>query len=135
MNFRTIAQMNDHIVAGLVKVPRDVDLVVGVPRSGMLPATILALNLNVALTDVNGLLEGKLLEAGIHRKNFQRITRVADAMKILIIDDSYFTGNQMAAVRARVAGLNFGGRILYATVYATPETCDQVDLYFDLCPM
>lgn len=135
MNFRTISQMNDHIVAGLGKVPRDVDLIVGIPRSGMLPATILALSLNVALTDLNGFLNGRLLEAGISRKGFQRISQLEDAKKILVVDDSCFSGSQMAVVRKQVTNANFGGQVLYAAVYTTEESCNLVDLYFDVCPM
>ena len=64
MNFRTIAQMNECIVSSLGQVPRDIDLIVGVPRSGILPATILALYLNVALTDVRRVAGGTNLEPG-----------------------------------------------------------------------
>jgi adenine/guanine phosphoribosyltransferase-like PRPP-binding protein len=51
MHFRSISDLNNCIVASLIKVPRDVDLVVGVPRSGRLPATILALYLTTSPTD------------------------------------------------------------------------------------
>ncbi|RUU06821.1 phosphoribosyltransferase, partial [Mesorhizobium sp. M7A.T.Ca.TU.009.01.3.2] len=36
MHYRSISDMNDAIVRGLHRLPRDIDLVVGVPRSGVL---------------------------------------------------------------------------------------------------
>jgi len=135
MNFRTIAQMNDHIVAGLGKVPRDVDLIVGIPRSGMLSATMLALHLNTALTDVDGLLADKLMQAGISREKSQRIRYISAARKILVIDDSCFSGNQLRIVRERIKASGIQTHVIYAAIYVAPEVKDCVDLYFDICPM
>jgi uncharacterized HAD superfamily protein/adenine/guanine phosphoribosyltransferase-like PRPP-binding protein len=135
MNFRTIGQMNDAIVAGLVKVPHDIDLVVGVPRSGMLPAAIVALYLNVALTDVDGLLEGRLLQAGLSRKTQQRINEVKSARKILVMDDSCLSGKQLNVVREQICNAKLKAEIIYCVVYATSDSGQYVDLYFELCPM
>ena len=38
MHYRSISDMNDAIVRNLHRLPRDIDLVVGVPRSGILAA-------------------------------------------------------------------------------------------------
>ena len=46
MNYRNIADLNNTILQRLHIIPRDFDLIVGVPRSGMLPANLLALYLN-----------------------------------------------------------------------------------------
>ena len=47
MNYRSIADLNHTILKQLHMLPRDFDLVVGVPRSGMLPANLIALYLNL----------------------------------------------------------------------------------------
>ena len=46
MNYRSFADMNNDLVRNLARFPHDVDLIVGIPRSGMLPANLLALYLN-----------------------------------------------------------------------------------------
>ncbi len=53
MNYRTIADLSNLIRTNLYKIPHDIDVVVGVPRSGMLPATMIALYLNKRLSDIN----------------------------------------------------------------------------------
>ena len=45
MNYRSISDLNNIILQRLSILPRDFDLIVGVPRSGMLPANLLALYL------------------------------------------------------------------------------------------
>ncbi len=60
MNYKTIKDLNETIIKSLPLIPRDVDLIVGTPRSGLMTATLLALYLNLPLTDVEGLIEEKI---------------------------------------------------------------------------
>lgn len=50
MNYRSISDLNQIILKRLYIIPRDIDLVVGIPRSGMFPANLLALYLNRPVT-------------------------------------------------------------------------------------
>ena len=52
MQYRTIRDLSDLIRRNLWKIPHDIDLVVGVPRSGMLPASMIALYLNTKFTSI-----------------------------------------------------------------------------------
>ena len=52
MHYRSISDMNDAIVRNLHRLPRDIDLVVGVPRSGILAATLLSLTANIPMADL-----------------------------------------------------------------------------------
>lgn len=134
MNVRTVSQMNDHIARGLSKVPHDIELVVGVPRSGMLPATILSLHLDKALTDVDGLLAGRIMRPGNSERKPHHIKHVLEARKILVIDDSCSSGSQLRAVRSTIARSGIEAEMLYAAVYVAPRARKKVDLYFDICP-
>src|SRR4028119_1067470 len=62
-----------HAVA--VALPHDVDLVVGIPRSGLLAASMLALHLTVRLTDVAGLPRGRRARAPARRRPRRRHPR------------------------------------------------------------
>jgi len=55
MNYRNISDLNKIILKKLSIIPRDIDLIVGVPRSGMMPANLLALYLNKPYTDLHSL--------------------------------------------------------------------------------
>lgn len=135
MHFRTIADLNDRLIAGLPKLPRDIDLVVGIPRSGMLPATLLGLYLNIAITDVDGLLGNRIWNVGKARDKSHCIRQARDARKILVIDDSSNSGNQLKATRDRILKGNLAADLLYGAVYATQQSCHQLDFYFDICPI
>ena len=69
MNYRSINDLNKTIIDNLYLLPRDIDLIVGVPRSGLLAANLLALYLNLPMTDVKGLLEGRTISSG---KRYQK---------------------------------------------------------------
>lgn len=56
MNFRTINDLNNLISKNLDKIPKDIDLIVGVPRSGLFVANLIALYLNLPLTDFDSFL-------------------------------------------------------------------------------
>ena len=45
IEYRSIADMNNIIVKNLQKLPHDIDLVVGIPRSGLLPANLKETNI------------------------------------------------------------------------------------------
>jgi len=53
MYYRSINDLNNIILQRLHILPKDFDLIVGVPRSGMLPANLLALYLNKPYTDLH----------------------------------------------------------------------------------
>ena len=69
MNYRSIAQLSDQLVAWSRELPPDLDLVVGLPRSGLLAANILALYRNLPVADLDGFLAGRTLGAGTTRAN------------------------------------------------------------------
>jgi uncharacterized HAD superfamily protein len=131
VNFRSIQDLNDAIVRGLPRIPRDVDLVVGIPRSGLLAAGILALHLNVPLTDLQGLLEGRTIRSGA--RSCRRNTGVGKgrAKHALVIDDSVLGGSTMQAARKQVAEAGLVSRVTYAAVYVAPAARSDVDVFLE----
>ena len=70
MNFRTFGDLNRTIFSHIHTLPKDIDVVAGIPRSGLLAANIIALYLNLPLTDIDSLSEGRLYAAcNTHRKS------------------------------------------------------------------
>ena len=134
MNFRSIANLNQVIVGALPKIPRDIDLVVGIPRSGLLAANMLALHLNLPLTDMRGLIQGRLLQSG-RRMGDTRADFFDTIRKVLIVDDSVNSGTAMRRARKELelAGLEY--ELVYSACYVTAESRDLVDLWFEIVPV
>lgn len=129
MQFRSLADLNRTVVANLHLIPDDIDLVVGVPRSGMLPATLIALALNVQLTDMDGFLQGRAMGAGGTRRR-EALTRGFESLRhALVVDDSILTGASMVEARERLSGAAGGKRLTFCAVYGAsvePEPADVV---------
>jgi len=133
MNFRTVDDMNITICKNIGKVPRDIDLVVGIPRSGMLPASLLALYLNQPITDLNTFNEGKIYQTGTTRKQSKWIEAVSDAKHVLVVDDSISTGEAIKSAKQSVLALNLRCKVTYCAVYVVPTAIFNVDFYFEIC--
>ena len=130
MNLRTIADMNATILGGLHLIPDDVEAVAGVPRSGLLAATMVALHLNLPLTDIDGLCEARVFSTGKRPLRFGDAERVLEQPRhVLVVDDCVSLGTELARVRHRLDGL--GHTLTFLTVYAFPEGVNRADLTFE----
>ncbi len=135
MNVRTIADMNDTILRNLSSIPRSIDLVAGVPRSGLLAATLISLHLNLPLTDIQGLCEGRRFETG------KRPLRVnasgsphAEEPHVLVVDDCISKGAELTKVKKRLADAGVSGRLTYLAVYAFPDRPEVADIVLEVVP-
>lgn len=131
MNYRTISELNQLISRHLDIIPLSVDLIVGVPRSGLLVANLIALKLNLPLTDVSGLCEGRLLQAGQRGRKF----RFKDVRHALVVDDSVCSGFSINEARKQIKDVNVLIRVNYAAVYAAPSAQRHVDVFWEVCPL
>jgi orotate phosphoribosyltransferase len=137
VQYRTVAQLDDAVVSWLATLPRDIDIVAGVPRSGLLVANLLALHLNVPMTDVQGLVDGRVIQSGARFKGEDPHRFLWKPRHVLIVDDSVCSGSAMAKVKAQLASAGLPHRFTYAAVYMAPEARldDHVDLYREVVDM
>jgi orotate phosphoribosyltransferase len=133
MNYRTVNDLNRCIVANLHQLPRDIDLVVGIPRSGVLAASLIALHLNLPMVDLDGFIDGRIWSGG-ERQNLHCSGKGAKATKALVVDDTVHRGNEIAKVKKRANAAGLGGRVAYACVYVAPQSKDKVDYWFEIVP-
>lgn len=133
MYLRTIADMNSTILGHLSEVPPDVELVAGVPRSGLLAATMVALHLNLPLTDVEGLVEGRLLSAGKRPlRHGPTDGLLEESRHVLVVDDCVSQGTELARTRRLLAELPH--RFTFLAIYAFPGGAKRADLTFEIVP-
>jgi orotate phosphoribosyltransferase len=134
MHYRSIAQLSDQVCAWSRRLPQDFDLVVGIPRSGMLVANLLALYWNIPFTDLDGFLEGRLLGGG-RRYAQKEEKRVGNISRVLVVDDSVYAGQSIGRAKERIATATLSYEIAYGAVYVNPIHHDIVDYYCELLPL
>jgi hypoxanthine phosphoribosyltransferase len=127
MNYRNIKDLNDIILQKLSIIPRDFDLIVGVPRSGMLPANLLSLYLNRPYTDIDSFLNGHIYKAGARSQFFDS----GEHKKVLVVEDSIASGSAMTEVKEILNHLADKFTIKYCAVYVVPGKEKMVDYYFE----
>jgi uncharacterized HAD superfamily protein/hypoxanthine phosphoribosyltransferase len=135
MNYRSVADLNDAILNNLHKLPSEVDVVVGIPRSGLIAANLLCLALNVPMADVEGFLAGRLLTTGIKRRTRAPQSDPAGTRTVVVIDDSVHSGDSMRRVRARFAGFPGDTRFVFCAVFGVNNSHDSVDVVLEQVPM
>ncbi len=129
MNFKSINDLTIDIYEKLDKIPKDIDLIVGVPRSGMLVASIIALYLNLPLSDINSLANNRIYSLGDTKKNKNWIEKIDDAKKILIVEDSIYTGNSIQKTRTLFFNTSINEKLIYYAAYVTNTSKSFVDIY------
>jgi uncharacterized HAD superfamily protein/hypoxanthine phosphoribosyltransferase len=131
MHYRTVADLSDAIGRNLHRLPRDIDLVVGIPRSGLMPANMLALDLNVPLTDLDGYLDGRVLACGHTRRPDAIKTEVQHA---LLVDDSISSGRSMREARRKLRAVYPDLKITCCAVYGLGGGSYQDEIVFEQVP-
>ncbi len=131
MNYRNIKDLNEIILKRLHILPRDFDLIVGIPRSGMFPANLLALYLNRPVTDLDSFRNGHIYKAGERGQFFD----TKQFKKILVVDDSIASGSALNKCKEQLKELESNLDIKYCAVYVIPSKIDMVDYYFEAVPL
>jgi len=133
MHYRSIADMNATIARNLHRLPGDIDLVVGIPRSGMLAANLLSLTANIQMTDLDSFVAGKIFSSGITKRSTALARTMAEMRRILILDDSINGGSAMREARVKAAAAGFPrDRLIFAAVYGAYERYEETDFVFEV---
>lgn len=128
MNYKRYEDLSDCIRRNIWKIPQDVDLIVGVPRSGMIPALMIAELLNKRCVDIDSFVEGKVFSCG-GRGNLIPKTSVS---KVLVLDDTVYGGGAMKRAKEKVASCSELYDIVFGCVYAEGKNAKSfVDIYLE----
>tara|TARA_R100000008_G_C3579175_1_gene167277 strand:- start:177 stop:1133 length:957 start_codon:yes stop_codon:yes gene_type:complete len=99
--------------------------VLGIPRSGMLPASMIAIWLNLPLYTINSISGDIEPMSGCEKFGGGRMRRHEDSGgKLLVVDDTVFAGRAMADIKEKI-----NEDAVYATVYAHPDSLNKVDFF------
>ena len=134
MQYRSVADLNDAVLRNVRRLPRGIDLVVGIPRSGLLAGNLLSLALNLPLTDPDGLLARRLLSAGRTRRHAGMDLERSAGRKIVLVDDTIQSGQSMREMRDRIAAAGRGFEVVTCAVYGPRSTHPDADLVLEAVP-
>jgi orotate phosphoribosyltransferase len=133
LNFRTISDLNLAITKKLHDIRQlDIDLVVGIPRSGMLPATLIATHLQLPFTDIDSYNSGRWYVR--HKKLTVPQDRPQTSARVLLVDDSINTGH---AMRSAVSTLEKNNdTVIRFAVYGSIKTAStDIDFVCESCAL
>ena len=135
MNYRSIASFNQRIIQWMGDLPRDITVVVGIPRSGLLAANLLALHRNLPLTDVDRFIEGKLIQTGERYGGSSIDSLLSTRQTALVLDDSIASGTQMNLIKAKINAAWLPHTVYYGAVYALSGSKQFVDFFAEIIPI
>lgn len=127
MVYRTLGDLSNLVRKNISKIPHDIDLVVGIPRSGMLPAMMIALLLDRKVTDLESFVQGHIYSAGrseatIPQTKFNRV---------LIVDDSVHSGRSIEKAKSQLSVLTDKYDFIFLAPIVTSGGKEMVDISFE----
>lgn len=127
INVRSFADMNRAVASSLSKLDRnEFDVIVGIPRSGMLPATLLATFMQLPLADLESFAQGRIWARSGYLHN------VKTKVRVLLVDDSSNRGGAMERAVARIKHLA-GSITRYAVYGPYREDLSIIDIFAEEC--
>jgi uncharacterized HAD superfamily protein len=126
LQYRNYEDLNRLIHQADLYAFRDADLVVGVPRSGMIPAYMIGLLLNLPVIDIESYI------AGVEPFVGNRLVRnKREYRKVLVVDDSIKFGRQLQLVKEKLSHFN-SIEFKYIAVFGTSDSISLVDYCIEI---
>ncbi|AOG03250.1 phosphoribosyltransferase family protein [Bosea sp. RAC05] len=133
MNYRSVSDLSLLIARNMDRLPRDIDVVVGIPRSGLMVASLIALATNRPMADVAGFCEGRLLASGHTRRHAGLDVEAGVVRRILLIDDSIDTGTSLTQAQRAIAAARPAVEVVTLVAFATTRSA-PVDISLEVVP-
>lgn len=129
LRYRSVHDLNQAVVAWSRTLDKDIDLIVGVPRSGLMVASLLALHMHKPVVDFSAFLAGTAPWSGL------RLSAGSTVRKVLVVDDTVNSGSEMRRVHDAIQAAGISGNITFGAVYASPEGIGAVDTHAEVLPL
>jgi len=107
--------------------PTSYDLIIGIPRSGLLVATIIALKLGKPLSTPELFCQNQFFKSDV-------IPKKREYKNILLVDDSFTSGRTMEKSLKLLLSHQGNLNITRATLITTKNSANSVDLYYKIIP-
>lgn len=129
INFTTIADLGRDVLTLAAQLPPGIGAVVGVGRSGLLPATLLATHLHLPLCEAESFI--KTAEPCGAGKRLDCKSGIPDGSLLLIVEDAIVSGRGIDTIVARLVNERpeLVDRIYTASVYVTSAAMHRVNFH------
>jgi len=127
-NFVSVKQASEWTLDWVRELPERYDVVVGVPRSGMFIASLIALKLGRPLTTPELLCRGEFWHSRVVKDKLP----LEAVRHILLVDDSIDTGRAMSRAEEQLRALPGNIRVSKACLIVRSDKKHDVDLYYKL---
>lgn len=118
LNYKTYQNLSIDIKDNIYKLPMNIDLIVGIPRSGMIPAYMIGMILSKQVITLN-----EFFINTYELETTSRINFTNNIKNILIVDDSIFSGNTFVKVKNKINQLELNKKynLTYLAIYYKAE--------------
>jgi len=131
MNYKSFADLSIDINNNLFKLNNEgYDLIVGIPRSGMIPAYMIGLYLNVHVTSLDSFVKNDELTSGVSRNTRKPLVFARDAKRVLLVDDSIVTGEAIQLALAKIPD-DMKASITTCAIYSDKKNKPDIDIYLE----
>ncbi|MEO1018680.1 MAG: glycosyltransferase [Pseudomonadota bacterium] len=121
-NYKSYADLSRDIAANLQKLPQ-IDIVVGVPKSGLIPAMMISSLKNVKFYDLDQFQFVFSARSGMRKY----IDGTESNIRVLIVDDTVNTGAELRRTREKLAHLQSELELHFCAIYGTdPDAHDGI---------
>lgn len=124
--FKNFNYINALIFNTLYKVPKDIDIIVGIPRSGMLVGSILGEYLNKPVIDIYSF-NYKIQNVNLCNYSKTPIIDYNKIKKVLLVDDTVFMGTTINNAKNFIQKNNY--EIITYCVFIYPGKTNNCDIY------
>jgi uncharacterized HAD superfamily protein/hypoxanthine phosphoribosyltransferase len=135
VNFRTLADLNALICKKIEVISQEnFDLIVGIPRSGLLAGSIIALHLNLPLISLSDLPSLRDFKFRVSRRSATSVAPKGRRHKVLVVDDSTNTGDAIERSH-KVIGESEISRDIdfkFLAAYGVPDSIKRVDFLLEI---
>ena len=108
----------------------DIAAIAAVPRSGLLPASVIALHSNTHLVQLES------LQGEVSASRLRRGDKELPNGPVLVLDDTARSGRTLSALKAKIGRKTACGRdLIYAALYVRESCIRSVDRYGYVIPM
>ena len=133
MNYRSYGDLANSCRHGIQKIESEYDAILGIPRSGVVPATMIALHLNANYASIGEFKEDKVFSHGVTRSTARdNKERPSQCRNVLLVDDSALSGNSIRQAKDEIRDRYPWMNVTTLSVYVTKKSRSCVDIWFEV---
>lgn len=130
-NFKDFNYINALIMNSLEKIPTNIDIIVGIPRSGLIVSTLIAEYIGKPSTDLQSYIFGHD-NIRMAKSSVAPETHIAEQKNVLLVDDGLGSGVSMQNAKNMILEHKPDTKITTLSIFVEPFATNKCDIYFQV---